>query len=97
MLSLTRALAGAYARQNIRANVICAGRVLTERTIKKYGTAGQPGQIVDRQDGAGRVKDYPFWLGQPDDIANVALFLASDESRMITGASIAADGGRSAY
>ena len=31
------------------------------------------------------------------DIANIALFLASDESRMITGAVIAADGGRSAY
>ena len=32
-----------------------------------------------------------------EDIARIALFLASDESRMITGASIPADGGRSAY
>ena len=40
---------------------------------------------------------YPFSVGQPDDIAQVALFLASDESRMITGAVIPADGGMTAY
>ena len=44
-----------------------------------------------------QVKIYPFWFGEPGDIANIALFLASDESRMITGAAIPADGGRSAY
>ena len=43
------------------------------------------------------MKDYPFWVGKPEDIANIALFLASEESRMITGAAIPADGGRSAY
>ena len=43
------------------------------------------------------IKTYPFWFGEPEDVANIALFLASDESRMITGASIPADGGRSAY
>jgi NAD(P)-dependent dehydrogenase (short-subunit alcohol dehydrogenase family) len=42
-------------------------------------------------------KQYPFATGQPEDIANVALFLASDESRMLTGAVIPADGGLSAY
>ncbi|MCX7137560.1 MAG: SDR family oxidoreductase, partial [Proteobacteria bacterium] len=50
-----------------------------------------------RQDAKGRTQEYPFWLGEPIDIANIALFLASDESRMITGAVIPADGGRSAY
>ena len=35
--------------------------------------------------------------GQPEDIANVALFLASDESRMVNGAAIPAEGGFSAY
>jgi NAD(P)-dependent dehydrogenase (short-subunit alcohol dehydrogenase family) len=41
--------------------------------------------------------DYPFLVGVPDDIAMVALFLASDESRMITGQTIMADGGVTAY
>jgi NAD(P)-dependent dehydrogenase (short-subunit alcohol dehydrogenase family) len=53
--------------------------------------------VTDPQDSSGQVKIYPFWVGKPEDIANIALFLASDESRMITGAAIAADGGRSAY
>jgi NAD(P)-dependent dehydrogenase (short-subunit alcohol dehydrogenase family) len=97
ILSLTRALAGAYAKHNVRANAICAGRILTERILGRYGAPDRPGPIVDLQDASGRVKEYPFWVGTPDDIANIALFLASDESRMITGTSIAADGGRSAY
>lgn len=97
ILSLTRALAGAYVKQGVRANAICAGRILTERITAKYGTPEKAGPVTDRQDAAGRVKEYPFWVGRPEDIAYIALFLASDESRMITGATIAADGGRSAY
>lgn len=97
ILSFTRALAGSYAKDNIRANAICAGRILTDRILNNYGTADAPGLVADLQDAAGRVRDYPFWVGRPEDIANIALFLASDESRMITGATIPADGGRSAY
>ena len=97
IISLTRALAGAYAKDNVRVNAICAGRILTERITSRYGTPDNAGPVVDLQDAAGRVKEYPFWVGPPEDIANIALFLASDESRMITGATIPADGGRSAY
>jgi len=97
ILSLTRALAGRYARDNVRVNAICAGRILTDRILNNYGTADKPGPVVDRQQSSERVKEYPFWVGQPEDIAAIALFLASNESRMITGASIQADGGRSAY
>jgi NAD(P)-dependent dehydrogenase (short-subunit alcohol dehydrogenase family) len=92
IVSLTRSMAGTYAKNNVRVNCICAGRIETPRIRRTYG---QPGR--DTQDAAGQVKMYPFWVGQPEDIANIALFLASDESRMITGAAIAADGGRSAY
>ena len=68
------------------------------RMIVPYVPGGKGGgTIVDRQDAKGRTQEYPFWLGEPVDIANIARFLASDESRMITGAVIPADGGRSAY
>lgn len=97
ILSLTRALAGAHARDNVRVNAICAGRILSRRILGMFGTPEAPGPVPDRQDPGGRAKEYPFWVGEPKDIANIALFLASDESRMITGASIPADGGRSAY
>ena len=97
ILSFTRALAGSYVKDNIRANAICAGRILTDRILNNYGTGDAPGPVADLQDAAGRVREYPFWVGRPEDIASIALFLASDESRMITGATIPADGGRSAY
>lgn len=97
ILSLTRALAGSYVKDGVRANAICAGRILTNRIRGNYGTADAPGPVTDRQDAAGRLREYPFWVGEPEDIANIALFLASEESRMITGATIPADGGRSAY
>ena len=96
ILSLTRALAGTYAKDNVRVNAICAGRILTERILSRYGTPDAPKPAEDQQADA-RVKEYPFWVGAPDDIANIALFLASEEARMITGAAIPADGGRSAY
>ncbi|HVV82917.1 MAG TPA: SDR family oxidoreductase [Kofleriaceae bacterium] len=40
---------------------------------------------------------YPFFRGDPIDVAYINLFLISDESRMITGATIQADGGRASY
>lgn len=96
ILALTRALAGTYAGHNVRVNAICAGRILTERILARYGTPNAP-KLAEDQNADARVKDYPFWVGWPQDVANIALFLASEESRMITGAAIPADGGRSAY
>jgi NAD(P)-dependent dehydrogenase (short-subunit alcohol dehydrogenase family) len=98
ILSLTRALAGHYAKQGVRVNCIASGRVMTERVIRTFGSledAKTPGR--DPQDPVGRLRDYPFWVGDPEHIAATAVFLASDAARMITGATIAADGGRSAY
>ena len=98
IVALTRSMAGAYAKQNVRVNAICAGRIQTGRNVLKYGADGTSGgTAVDRQPAGEQLKQYPYWLGRPIDIANIALFLASDESRMITGAAIPADGGRSAY
>jgi NAD(P)-dependent dehydrogenase (short-subunit alcohol dehydrogenase family) len=97
IVSLTRAMAGAYAKDRVRVNAICAGRILTERILRTWGSPDAAGPLPDRQDAAERIKEYPFWVGKPEDIAAIALFLASDESRMITGAAIPADGGRSAY
>ncbi|TCT10212.1 SDR family NAD(P)-dependent oxidoreductase [Paralcaligenes ureilyticus] len=97
IVSLTRALAGAYARHNIRVNAICSGRVNTERVRTSYGIPGQAGNVPDPMNVDEQVKAYPFWFGEPEDMANIALFLASDDARMITGAAIPADGGRSSY
>ena len=93
ILALTRSLAAQYARSGVRANAICPGYVLTERVRARFGTAaGERPAQTERV-----AKRYPFGVGEPTDIANIALFLASDESRMINGATIAADGGMSVY
>jgi len=95
--ALTRALAGTYAKDNVRVNAICAGRVNTERVRQSYGLPGKPGATADLWKVDEICAAYPFWLGEPEDVANIGLFLASNESRMITGAEIPANGGRSAY
>jgi NAD(P)-dependent dehydrogenase (short-subunit alcohol dehydrogenase family) len=61
-----------------------------------------PYALAERPTAAARAriaiqKMYPFSVGEPEDMAPIAVFLASDESRMITGVTIAADGGRSSY
>jgi len=94
IISFTRSLAGAYADQGIRANVICPGLIRTERITQRYEdrppSQRRPGAVAT-------FRSYPFGGGEPEDIANIALFLASDESRMVTGAVIPAEGGISAY
>lgn len=93
IISLTKALAGRYARDNIRVNAICPGLTVTERVVRMFG---DPRKSPDSPM-ASTLRTYPFSVGDPEDIAHVALFLAAEKSRMITGATIPADGGSSAY
>ena len=89
LISLTQALAGEYAKDRVRANVICPGGILTERALRSI----RGSEAMERIEGLR--EQYPYAFGQPEDIANVALFLASDEARILTGAVIHADGGPS--
>lgn len=93
IIAFTRALAGAYSPKGIRANAICPGVILTERVRGRF-SEGNAIRFGGMDNLASR---YPFGVGEPADIANVALFLASDESRMVNGAAIPAEGGMSAY
>ncbi|MFN8514624.1 MAG: SDR family oxidoreductase [Chloroflexia bacterium] len=89
LLGLTRSTAWMYAKRGIRCNMICPG-----------GTATNIAESMpqDRLDptGAMRAGEFaaiiPGFL-MPTDIANLALFLASDEAKMINGAVVTADGG----
>lgn len=89
--SLTKAMAGAYAKSGIRVNAIAPGVALTERARRRITESNVAADLTFRWE------DYPFAMGEPDDIANVALFLASDESRMVTGHTVMADGGLTSY
>ena len=98
VISFTQVLAGTYAKDKIRANAICPGVIMTDRVRQRLGvdtpqSAGQS-DVVNLES---QLKKYPFSVGAPADIARVALFLASDEARMMTGAVVPVDGGLSAY
>jgi len=100
IISFTKTLAAQYVQHNIRANAIAPGSIRTERQIKRYENkdyllAEKPGPAARARMVAQKL--YPYSKGDPGDIAEIAVFLASDESRMITGTTIAADGGRSSY
>lgn len=100
IISFTKTLAAQYVEHNIRANAIAPGSIRTERQIARYENkdfmlAEKPGPAARAR--AALQKLYPFSKGNPEDIASIAVFLASDESRMLTGTTIAADGGRSSY
>jgi NAD(P)-dependent dehydrogenase (short-subunit alcohol dehydrogenase family) len=98
IISFTKTLAAQYVQYGIRANAIAPGSIRTERQIARYENK----DYVEKPNAAAREraifqKLYPYSKGEPEDIASIAVFLASDESRMLTGTTIAADGGRSSY
>jgi NAD(P)-dependent dehydrogenase (short-subunit alcohol dehydrogenase family) len=72
----TRVLAGAHAKHNIRVNAICADRINTERVRAAYGMPGAAGQHPRHFDVDQTAERYPFWVGEPQDIADIAVFLA---------------------
>jgi len=83
MIALTRTTAKELAKRNIRANAIAPGFIKTKMTDKL-----SPELIEKMKEhiGLGR-------LGEPQDIANVAVFLVSDASSYVTGQTIVVDGG----
>jgi NAD(P)-dependent dehydrogenase (short-subunit alcohol dehydrogenase family) len=85
VLSMTREIAVIYARQGIRANALCPGPVLTP-LLAKY--------LSDEEKRQRRLVHIPMGrFGEAIEIANGALFLASDESSFMTGQSLLVDGG----
>ncbi len=87
--SLTRSIAIDYAQYNIRANFLCPGVILTEMTEKIIQSKPDPDEFREWYRKARPLGRF----GEPVEIANAAVYLASDETTFMTGASIVADGG----
>ena len=86
IIGMSRSMCSELGPDKIRINCICPGTVLTE--IWQERIEKDPG-IVDRL-----ARLYPLGrLGKPEDIANAALFLASEESSFMTGSVMVVDGG----
>lgn len=93
--NMTKAMAIDYGRCGIRVNALAPGTIETPLVDALAGSASE--------ESGQKFRDAQKWvtpmgrLGRPDEMAKVALFLASDDSSFITGESIQADGGLMAY
>jgi NAD(P)-dependent dehydrogenase (short-subunit alcohol dehydrogenase family) len=92
VLLMTKTDAVCYARYGIRVNCVHPGSTKTPLFMKAGET--YPGGLEHYLDMM-KAK-HPLTLGEPVDVANCVLFLASDEARFVTGASLACDGGYTA-
>ncbi len=90
VINLTRATAIEYARKGIRCNAVCPGAIASP-PIQKSRRANP--ELAARTEQAIPMGRY----GEPSEIANVVLFLASDESSYVNGTCIVADGGLMAH
>jgi NAD(P)-dependent dehydrogenase (short-subunit alcohol dehydrogenase family) len=89
VLSMTRELAVQFARENIRVNALCPGPVETPLLLSIFGD--DPTALERRR------AHWPTGrLAKPREVVNGALFLASDESSYVTGATFLVDGGLTA-
>ena len=88
VVGLTRSLSRNYGEHNIRVNTIEPGAVITEKQVKLwYPTQDKVDAMVNNQ----RIKK----VLKADEIARAVLFLASEDSRMITGQTLVVDAGMS--
>ncbi|MFN8413308.1 MAG: SDR family oxidoreductase [Anaerolineales bacterium] len=93
---MTKAMALDYARDGIRVNAVCPGDTFVDRWIEKgYFEGSDPVKIEEA------IKESSAYIpmgrfGQPEEIANAVLFLASDEASFVTGHLLLVDGGNTA-
>jgi meso-butanediol dehydrogenase/(S,S)-butanediol dehydrogenase/diacetyl reductase len=86
--NFTRALAMDHARDGIRINAVCPSLTRTDLTEEMYGNRELMAKFAER---------IPMGRGaEPEEIAAVIAFLASDDARFITGVNLPVDGGLTA-
>ncbi|WP_436901085.1 SDR family NAD(P)-dependent oxidoreductase [Halovenus halobia] len=89
VLNFTRAVASEAGPKGVRANTVCPGFTDTPLLDQFLAAADDPEQAREKLR-----QDYPLGrLGEPEEIANCILFLASDEASWVTGHGLVVDGG----
>ena len=86
IVQMTKTLAVEWGPHGVRVNAIAPGHIATELVKRQWEVEPQLKEFFQSRTPLG-------YLGDPADIANAAVFLASDASRMITGQVLAVDGG----
>jgi NAD(P)-dependent dehydrogenase (short-subunit alcohol dehydrogenase family) len=89
LIQLAKVIAIDHAEQNIRCNALSPGAVETQRTLKRYGSFDEAREKIGGKHLTGR-------LGRPEELAQAAVFLASDAASFVTGSDLLVDGGYTA-
>lgn len=98
ILAFSRSLAREVGRYNINVNCVSPGATWTERRIREHQAAWEKASDEQRerirQRDQRQLKLYPIGrLGQPEDVANVIVFLSTERARHITGEIVSVNGG----
>jgi NAD(P)-dependent dehydrogenase (short-subunit alcohol dehydrogenase family) len=86
VISLSKCLAAEWAKHNIRVNAVCPGYTRTALVDSLIQRQVLDGQEISERTPLGR-------FGEPEEMAEVALYLASDSAAFITGHALVSDGG----
>ena len=89
LIQLAKVIAIDHADQNVRCNALSPGAVETQRTLRRYNSF----EIANETLGA---KHLTKRLGKPEELAQAAVFLASDAASFVTGSDLLVDGGYTA-
>lgn len=94
VLGLVKSLANEYGPSNVLVNNVCPGFTATERLNELAGTLAAKGGVSPADIEQRWAAQAPLGrIGQPEELANLVVFLASERASFITGESIAVDGG----
>jgi NAD(P)-dependent dehydrogenase (short-subunit alcohol dehydrogenase family) len=91
VLTMTRSIAVDYMKRGIRCNCICPARIHTP-FVDGYLAAHYPGREAEMMKTLSEYQPIGR-MGQPDEVANLALYLCSDEASFVTGQAYPIDGG----
>ncbi|MDP6708870.1 MAG: SDR family NAD(P)-dependent oxidoreductase [Alphaproteobacteria bacterium] len=89
LIQLAKVMAADHAAQNVRVNTLSPGAVETDRLLRRFADMDEARATLGPKHLMGR-------LGQPQEIAEAAVFLASDAASFMTGADLLVDGGYNA-
>jgi NAD(P)-dependent dehydrogenase (short-subunit alcohol dehydrogenase family) len=89
LIQLAKVIAIDHADQNVRCNALSPGAVETQRTLRRYNSFAVANETLG-------AKHLTRRLGKPEELAQAAVFLASDAASFVTGSDLLVDGGYTA-
>jgi 3-oxoacyl-[acyl-carrier protein] reductase len=95
-IAMTKAMAAEFSKDNVLVNAICVGLIKSDQWVREHKRLHADMPFEDYLQAKAKQNNIPLGrLGEAEEVANLACFLASDAGSYVTGAAINVDGGRS--